>query len=79
MFTFKITVKNQIIKIKMETKLFEENDSWEDISSSSNHVSFSSEKNVKRKKEKNRKRKHEEMNDDSEAGKWVRYVSRNIH
>ena len=62
----------------METKLFEENDSWEDISSSSNHLSFSTEKNGKQKKAKNRKRKHEEMNADSELGKWVRYVTKNI-
>ena len=62
----------------METKLFEENDSWEDISSSSNHLSFSTEKNGKQKKTKNRKRKHEEMNEDSEPGKWVRYVTKNI-
>ena len=35
-------------------------------------------KNGKQKKAKNRKRKHEEINEDSEPGKWVRYVTKNI-
>jgi len=61
----------------METKLFKENDSWGDTSANSNDLSFSLHKNVKPKKNKKRKRKHEEMNEDSEAGKWVRYVSKN--
>jgi hypothetical protein len=56
----------------MDTKLFEETESWGDTSGSGVNMSFAMKKKIKAKKTKKLKRKHSEIEDDQNAGKWVR-------
>jgi hypothetical protein len=56
----------------METKLFQETDTWGDSSGNAGALSFSAKKKDKSKKSKNKKRKHSEIDNDPSAGMWVR-------